>query len=552
MSVRDRFRTVTPYQEPTARRGFTLAELVVALAVMSILMLGLASAILVASHALPDEQRPTSRIVETAWVADQIVEELRSAIWIRERTDTSIELTVADRNSDGAAESIRYAWSGTEGEPLTRQYNGGSAVELLEDLYELELDYEIAQVDEQYPGPPVEGAETELSSHGTVYGDAKSFKVEKDKWPGQYFEPTLPVGTVCWRVTKAFAYMKSDGPENEVTAVQLRLPDENHLPIDTILEEYYLPETSLHDWYEWHEIPFSNVSNLSPDTGLCLVFKNASGGGVSARVRYDDGGGSGGINTKDGGKSWSYFDSLARLYYVYGTASTPGPDQTATRDYVTGVRVMLQAGDNSATRIVTAAQTLNRPGLLSGRWQADFDTDPTLDHNGDGQSDWLIRSGNPFDPATLIDGVWYMDQPDLDTVPDNDFTTLTTIEVRLRSTSAGDTAILWSNVDFANGNFIPIIGAAALFPDGTQTAAVYAGWPLGAPLAWVSGLPSDFVTLRLLIDPDLDTVNIKVNGTDKGTFTYTPYPPTTDPHSTTLTQWGSSAEFDYASVRVSE
>jgi hypothetical protein len=345
---------------------------------------------------------------------------------------------------------------------------------------------------------------------------------------------------------------RRDHDDDTTTRIQLRLPDADNIPSDTIVDEVTMKQLSLTDSYEWVQKSFADAGGLSPNLGVCLTFITNDNNSAQLWVKDKD------VVLANAGLSYGNPDwkpletGRAVLFYAYGTVSTPGPPQTATRHYLTGVRVSLRAADDSAAQVETTAQTLNRPELLSGLWQAEFDTDPTLDHNGDGQSDWLIRSGAPFDTASLIDGVWYVDQPDLDTVPDNSFTTLTTIEVRFRSAGVGSYAVLSSNVDFSGGNFMPIIGAVTLDADGTQTLAVYAGWPLGVPLTWVPGLTRDFVTLRLLIDPDLDTVNVKLNGTDKGTFSYSPYPPTADPQSTTLTAWGGSAEFDYVSVRASE
>jgi prepilin-type N-terminal cleavage/methylation domain-containing protein len=146
------------------RTGFTLTELLLSTAIMGILMTGLASAILIASRALPDEGSVGSAVVGSAGVADQIVEELRAAIWIRERTPTAVSFTVPDRDADAVPESIRYAWSGTPGDPLTRQYNGGSVVHVLDDVHEFDLAYDLRMVTEEYPGPGIESAEILLAS----------------------------------------------------------------------------------------------------------------------------------------------------------------------------------------------------------------------------------------------------------------------------------------------------------------------------------------------------------------------------------------------------
>ena len=94
---------------------------------------------------------------------------------------------------------------------------------------------------------------------------------------------------------------------------------------------------------------------------------------------------------------------------------------------------------------------------------------------------------------------------------------------------------------------MPIVVTIDKLADATQTTSVQVG---GTYVVLVSGMNADFVDVRLLIDPDLDTVNIKINDTDQGTFAYTPYAPTTDPQRATLHEWGSDGEWDYVRIRV--
>ncbi|MCP4591636.1 MAG: type II secretion system protein, partial [bacterium] len=55
-------------------RGLTLVELVVSMAVMSILLAAMLSAIVVASHAMPDAASPAGTAIRTAEAADILVE----------------------------------------------------------------------------------------------------------------------------------------------------------------------------------------------------------------------------------------------------------------------------------------------------------------------------------------------------------------------------------------------------------------------------------------------------------------------------------------------
>ena len=538
----------TPNKTACRRPGLTLVELVASMAIMSVIMLALGSALLLTGKALPDSDRASTRLIRDAQIADQIMAELREARHIFERTGRTIGFTVADRNGDDSPERIRYAWSGTAGDPLTRQYNGGTQVELLDDVHEFSLACQLQAVAEEYPGPPVEGAEELLSSY-EAGSDLDDAKVEDNKWWAEYFKPTFAAEAVCWSVTRVKFLAKRDDDHDYTTIIQLRLPEEDFTPSEEVIDETTLAQLSLTDSYQWIERSFTNATGLWPDEGICLTFKTDDDKSAKLRKRKDH------VVLPDAGLSegkpeWEPIDTdEALLFYAYGTVSTRGPTQTATRQYVTGIRLTLQTGDDAASRIDTAVYPLNTPEVLSAIWELDFDTDPTtLDMNGDGYTDWEVRGGGSINPANLVNGVWRCDA-ELDTVPDNDFTMLTTVDLNYRSTNPGDSgAYFWINADYTGGTFMPIVATVLLSADGTQQQLyVTVG---GSTVVKLRDLPTDFVALRLLIDPDLDTVNIQIEDVDRGTFAYTPYAPGGDPQCATLNEWGSDGEFDYVRIRV--
>ena len=88
--------TVTAKQPRT--QGFTLAELVVSMAVMSILMVAMGSALLVATQALPDAARTTTQLNQTSQIAEQMMMELQEACHITERGTRAITFTVNPYN----------------------------------------------------------------------------------------------------------------------------------------------------------------------------------------------------------------------------------------------------------------------------------------------------------------------------------------------------------------------------------------------------------------------------------------------------------------------
>ncbi len=129
---------------PTAH---TLLELVVAVVVCGVLVAGLMSTFYVASRAT-DSSGPARDRQVGCTALKQMLSELQMALSFTERTPTTVEFTVADRNGDLGPETIRYEWSGTSGDPLLRQYNGGAQVAVLDNLAEFALDYVVKTVTE--------------------------------------------------------------------------------------------------------------------------------------------------------------------------------------------------------------------------------------------------------------------------------------------------------------------------------------------------------------------------------------------------------------------
>ena len=124
-------------------RGVTLAELIVSMAITTMLLAGIGSAILLATHAIPDGESPVETTLETAAVADQILADLRYAKTFLKREPADVEFTVADRTGDALDDTMRYLWSGTPGDPVTRQFNGGNTPAILENVEQFDLTYRV-------------------------------------------------------------------------------------------------------------------------------------------------------------------------------------------------------------------------------------------------------------------------------------------------------------------------------------------------------------------------------------------------------------------------
>ncbi len=123
------------------RNAFTLVEMMAALTVLSILVVGVGSTLVIASRAVDDGTAVNSQIPQARDIGDVIIADLNDALTITEHTAEAIAFTVPDRDDDGEVESIRYAWDGKLGGYLTRELNGSKAIKIANDVYRFDLTY---------------------------------------------------------------------------------------------------------------------------------------------------------------------------------------------------------------------------------------------------------------------------------------------------------------------------------------------------------------------------------------------------------------------------
>jgi prepilin-type N-terminal cleavage/methylation domain-containing protein len=343
------------------RGGFTLIELVVSLSVMTILMAGIASALMIASHALPDRDSPLAVAADAAEMVERITAELYDAQSFGTRSATSVAFTVQDRTGDGNPDTIRYAWSGTPGAPLTRKVNLDTAYTVLQNVQEFALLYDVRSVTEQPPPESNESAEFVLSSN-TFALLPGTYDLSASNWMGQYFTPSLPQGTVSWRVSKVGFWARSSGATKGVTQVRFEIPNASGLSTGNVVGTPALMyETGLNSSHRWEQFSFSDVAGLDPNKGLCLVLALHTSDTELASIRYDTGGGTDRLTTSNAGSTWSKSLLTGMLYEVYGTATTVSQPPDVTRHYLTGVRIALRAGDDTGRRIESGTSILNTP-----------------------------------------------------------------------------------------------------------------------------------------------------------------------------------------------
>lgn len=109
------------------RRAFTLIEFTASIAIMTILLGATLSAVMISSQALPGRNGAEEQIIAIGSAISAMERDIRSATSISAISANQIEFAVGDRGHGVAGpETVLYCWSGVDGEPLLRKYNGGT------------------------------------------------------------------------------------------------------------------------------------------------------------------------------------------------------------------------------------------------------------------------------------------------------------------------------------------------------------------------------------------------------------------------------------------
>jgi len=351
--------------------GLTLVEMVLAIAIIAILMASVGSAILIATRGLPDADGPCAWSVDAALVADQFVAELYSAMSIIHCSPTMIEFTV---ERSGVTHTICYQWSGTPGDPLVRQYDGGAAVDVLAGVQEFALTYHTQTVIE-IVHQDIETPEQVLASfvHWSGIGDTrKSYGLAPAERFAEFFTIATLTGDVDQlKVTRVFLLTQFQlTPAGETISVAIHptvalgdpRPQPDAIGTPDTRSTSYLPSS-----FKWTEFTFSDVAIDDPVNEYVIVVK---GDDADIQLRYLFSMSAPQDNTvalwsSDSGATWEPPPGGARQYndapfYVYGTFVTTQSVEVP-RNILGSIGIAYRAASDPTVGVDTEVLTVNKP-----------------------------------------------------------------------------------------------------------------------------------------------------------------------------------------------
>lgn len=244
-----------------------MIELVVALVASTVLVAGLGSVMLIARQVAYTPSSAT-RSTQATDAIHQMSEELRYASHVLQQTSRLVEFVVADRYADGAAEKIRYEWSGVAGEPLYRSVNG-TASAILQNIQDCTFTFDTLAT-----------ATSPITRTSYVRAMAKLRSGEQGH---SRIDAAIPLAA---RPEKLTAYWRTDFDSNP-TAIDINgdgAADWAASNGATFLAGAGAGQLTAGTWYANGDLATTPANNFTTNTVIDLACKNMAATGASAEI----------------------------------------------------------------------------------------------------------------------------------------------------------------------------------------------------------------------------------------------------------------------------
>lgn len=346
------------------RRAFTLVEVLLALALATIVLSALQSLIMIAGRAIPDLDGVQASTVAASDALERLTGEVSVAVEVLEVSATSITFSVNDWTGDDVLETIKYAWSGVAGDPLLRAVNGGNATVLIDSVESFSLAADTRQEDvfvggneQQLDGQLVQSIAVTTSGTARYVTPTAAF--------AQRIIPNLPADTSSWKVRDVKIWAHTWKLSTGLLIIELRGFDTaSGTPTDQVYGTRTV-DTSLVGGSGVAVTVDMNSSQMSPSQAVCFVVRTEnsnvdsdlvfglSTSGLGGRTAYVSG---------DGGASWT----LSALNAIQNDITADiwvGSSGKETRTALVGLETMLQHG-SPLTTVTRSVRPFNTPKVL--------------------------------------------------------------------------------------------------------------------------------------------------------------------------------------------
>ncbi|CAG0996336.1 hypothetical protein PHYC_02586 [Phycisphaerales bacterium] len=347
-------RDSTPCQP---RRAYTLVEVIISITILSVILLGAQSAVLLAAKSVPSPDDQSAAASAAGDALSSLADDIAVATAFSVRSPSEVEFTVPDRTGDDKPDTIRYSWSGKPGQPLTMSINGAAATSIVPAVQILELLYDTAV--EALPVTYSEGSEQILYSYPSGVSPIQEKVKANGSGCGAWFMPTLPVDAVSWSITQLEFNARNRTKVDSVGRVEIRTAD-GAIPSSRVYSSSPVYESMLGATWTPVTISGIQVRGLLPGKAACVTVLHGTGSDEFDVLFWNitPPADAHSVSTTNDGASWTT-PSECMMLTVRGRVVQPDP--IVKRMVLTSVRYSLRAGEPDSPAYSGSWPVLNRP-----------------------------------------------------------------------------------------------------------------------------------------------------------------------------------------------
>ena len=542
------------------RQGFTLAELLVSVAVSGLVIVSLGSALTIATRSIrPDASSAVT--LDAARCLRTLQEDLRFATRILDHSATSIRVLTTDANRNGSADLVLYSWSGVSGDDLTRSVDGGIAIPVCEDVTDFNLSLATRNDTQAVPAPPVGGSEILLDQYTSTSGTTDVSVGYTDAY-AQYVHPETFLSTALlgssdeWQITRVDYYAsKATSDDDSTYEFEIDKATADGLSTHDELYSVTLDPDDASGSGSWLSVSMDSLPWLDATQGVSLKFTWRWGWNRLTLLETASGSGDGSQTTYSNSTDWLRpATNRSLLFKVYGKIrSKTHQDQQEPARRFQMADIRLAAASLTDGPLYGAAEFLNRPLDATLLADTDFSTySITDDSNRDSLADWSLINTSSSNSSAVASGKWTATNKAIRLTPTIAAGQQVDLRVHCRDTTSSSGSVLARAAvsQLTGGQSVSAMAYLTLQSDGTQELAIYeeTGTNTFSLLAQYHTLASTQQELRLVLNPQHQSLAVWVNGVFIQSLSIKPLVAASLPSTVQIQAYGNSCEFDSCNV----